>query len=76
MNQEEFVKKFAEQFDETDKSVFTLDTVFKDLEEWSSMLALSIIAMVDQECNVSITGAEIVRASTIFDLFQIVESKK
>ena len=44
---EEFVALFAEQFDETDASEITATTVFHDLEEWSSLIGLSVIAMVD-----------------------------
>ena len=43
----EFIEKFAEQFDETDAAEFRADTEFKALEEWSSLSALSIIAMDD-----------------------------
>ena len=42
MNQEEFVQNFANQFDETDASEITIKTVFKDLDEWSSLLSLSV----------------------------------
>ena len=48
MEIKEFVENFAAQFDETDASVFTAETRFRDLEEWSSLIGLSIIAMVDE----------------------------
>ena len=41
-----FIENFAAQFDETDESVFGAETVFKELEEWSSLIALSVIAMI------------------------------
>jgi acyl carrier protein len=50
--------------------------VFKDLDEWDSMTALSMIAMVDEEYSVKLTGNEIKQAQTIEDLFNIVKSKK
>ena len=34
----------------------TEKTIFIELEEWSSLTALSIIAMVDEEYGVKITG--------------------
>ena len=71
-----FVTNFANQFEETDFSVFTKDTVFKELDEWSSLLALSIIAMVDEEYEVTLKGDDIRSANTIEDLFEIVKSKK
>ena len=75
MELKEFIGHFAGQFEETDASVFTADTVFKELDEWSSLMALSIIAMVDEECDVRIKGDDIRNASTIEDLFNIVKSR-
>ena len=76
MSIQDFLKNFASQFDETDASLFTPSTVFKDLDEWSSLLALSIIAMVDEEYEVTLKGDDIRSANTIEDLFEIVKSKK
>lgn len=75
MKLEEFVQKFAEQFDETPVEQFTPKTVFKDLEEWSSLTALSVIAVVDEELDKRITGADIRGSKTIEDLFLIIQSK-
>ncbi|MDR1183069.1 MAG: acyl carrier protein [Bacteroidales bacterium] len=75
MNLQEFIGNFAAQFDETDASVFTPETEFKALDEWSSLSALSIIAMVDEEYDVSLKGNDIVSAETIEDLYQIVNRK-
>ena len=55
-----FIENFAAQFDETDESVFGAETVFKELEEWSSLIALSVIAMIDEEYDVRIKGEDIV----------------
>ena len=49
MEMKEFVSNFAAQFDETEESVFTPETRFREIEEWSSLVALSVIAMVDEE---------------------------
>lgn len=76
MELQEFITNFANQFEETDLSVFTKDTVFKELDEWSSLLALSIIAMVDEEYEVTLKGDDIRSANTIEDLYNIVKSKK
>lgn len=72
MELQEFVKKFAEQFDETDITEFEPKTIFKNLDEWSSLTALSIIAMVDDDYNAKITGEDIKNASTIEDLFKLI----
>jgi acyl carrier protein len=73
MDLQEFIGKFAEQFDETDPGEFKADTEFKALEEWSSMFALSIIAMIDDEYDVTIKGNDIRDSETIEDLFNKVK---
>lgn len=75
MELNEFIAHFAEQFDETDASVFTAETVFHGLDEYSSLIALSIIAMVDEEYDVTLKGDYMKSAVTIEDLYNIVKSK-
>ena len=75
MEIKEFIENFAAQFDETEADVFTAETSFRDLEEWSSLIALSIIAMVDEEYEVTLKGDDIRNANTIEDLFNVVKSK-
>lgn len=75
MELNEFIAHFAEQFEETDASVFTPQTVFHELDEYSSLIALSIIAMVDEEYDVTIKGNDMRAAVTIEDLYNIVKSK-
>lgn len=71
----EFIEKFAEQFDDTDASAITASTAFKELDEWSSLIALSIIAMADEEYDVTLKGDDIRNATTVEDLFNTVKAK-
>lgn len=75
MELKDFIENFAAQFDDTDASEFTADTEFKALDEWSSLTALSIIAMVDEEYDVTIKGDDIRDSETIEDLFNVVKAK-
>ena len=75
MELKEFIQNFADQFDETDASEITATTVFHDLDEYSSLIALSIIAMVDEEYDVALKGDDMKSANTVEDLFNIVRSK-
>ena len=75
MDLQEFVAHFAEQFEETDASVFTPQTKYDELEEWSSLIGLSIIAMVDEEYDVAIKGNDVKSSVTIEDLFNIVKER-
>lgn len=75
MELNEFVEKFAEQFDDTDPSEIKADTRFRDLDEWSSLVGLSVIAMVDEEFDVLLKGEDMRQANTPAELYEIVKSK-
>ena len=75
MELKEFIENFANQFDDTDPSEIKADTVFKELDEWSSLIALSVIAMVDEEYDVALKGDDIRTAVTIEDLYNVVKAK-
>lgn len=76
MEIQKFIENFAAQFEETNLSEFTAKTNFRKIEEWSSFTAMSIIAMVDEEYKVKLTGKDILNSKTINDIFEIVKSKK
>jgi acyl carrier protein len=76
MELQDFIEKFAEQFDDTDISVFQANTEFKELDEWSSLIALSVIAMVDEEYDVRIKGDDFRNSETIDDLFTVIKTRK
>lgn len=76
MDLNEFISNVADQFDDTDPSEIKADTIFKNLDEWSSLIALSIIAMVDDEYGVTIKGSDIKNSATLEDLFNVVKGKK
>ena len=75
MEIKEVIQNFADQFDDTETSVFTPETEFKELEEWSSLTALSVIAMIDEEYDVKIKGDDVRNSQTINDLYEIVKSR-
>ena len=75
MDIKEFIQNFADQFDETDASVFNENTLFHDLDEWSSLIGLSLIAMIDDEYGVVIKGDELRSAKTIVDVYNIVSQR-
>lgn len=75
MELQEFVQNFANQFDETDTEVFAPATKFRDLEEWSSIIGLSVILMIDEEYGITIEAADMKQAETIEELFNVVQAK-
>lgn len=75
MEIKEFIEHFAEQFDDTELSEFKPETVFHELDEYSSLIALTIIGMVDDEYGITIGAEEMSAAVTIEDLYNTVKSK-
>ena len=75
MELKEFIENFANQFDDTDAAEITATTAFHDLDEWSSLTALSVIGIVDEEYDVTLKGDDIKNAVTVEDLFNTVKAK-
>lgn len=73
---EEFIKKFVEVFDDTDISEITPATKFRELDEWSSLSTLSVIALADEEYGVELNPDVFRKAQTVEDLFNAIQSLK
>ncbi|MGM9709179.1 MAG: acyl carrier protein [Prevotella sp.] len=72
---EEFVELFGELFDDIDVSGFTPETDFRDNDEWSSLIGLSVIAMVDDEFDITLVGDDIKNSKTIADIYNRILAK-
>jgi len=72
MTLDEFVKAFAAEFDDTPAEQFTPETNYRELDEWGSLIALSVISMIDDEMGVEITGADLRNSKTIEELYNLV----
>ena len=75
METTEFIKNFAAQFDDTEASEFTLNTRFRELDEWSSLNALAILNMIGKKYSVFIKPDEMKSLHTVQELFELVNSK-
>jgi acyl carrier protein len=75
MDIKDFVANFADQFDDTDPEMITAGTAFHDLEEWSSLIALSVLNMVNKQYGYNMTFDEMKPCVTVEDLFNFVASK-
>ena len=71
----DFIKNFAEQFDDTESSEIQCDTKFHELEEWSSLIAMGVIAMVKIQYGKSITGVELRTCVTVEDVYDLINNK-
>lgn len=75
MKIEDFINEFANQFDDTDVSEIHADTKFHELDEWSSLIAMSVIALSKTLYGKTVTGKEIRECETVEDLFNLIASK-
>jgi acyl carrier protein len=75
MDLNQFIENFAGLFEETEPDTIYANTNFKELEEWSSLLALSVIAMVDEEYDVEFRGDDIRGSQTVEDLYNRVKAR-
>ena len=76
MDANEFIKNFAAQFDDTDLSEFSMETRFRELDEWSSLNALAILNMIGKKYSVLLRPDEMKTTNTVKELFELVEKKQ
>ncbi len=75
MEIKDFIQNFADQFEDININKISPETSFRDLDEWSSLIALSVLAMIDEEYDVQLKGEEMRNAKTVQQLFDLVQSK-
>ena len=75
MKLEEFIENFANQFEDTDANEIQASTMFQELDEWSSLMVMTVIAMAKTDYGKTITGTEIRHCNTVEDLYKLVEAK-
>lgn len=75
MNLNDFIINFSEQFEDTDSSEITATTKFHELDEWSSLLGMSILALAKATYGKSISGSELRNCETVEDVFNLIKNK-
>lgn len=66
-----FIEKFAEAIEIEEIEVLNAETEFRDLDEWSSLSVMMLIAMMDDEFEKQVGDKEIKTCFTIQDLYDI-----
>ena len=66
-----FIQNVADQFDE-----LNVETNFRKVEGWTSLVALLVITMVDDEYGIVLPPEEMRKTNTIQELFDLVASKQ
>jgi len=72
---EDLVSKLEAEFDEIERGTLTAQTSFKDLEEWSSMQALVVIALIDEHYEVALSGKDLMGCETVQDIYDKIIEK-
>lgn len=72
---QEFIENFYEILEDTEKNEINQHTDFKSLDEWDSMTALLLIAMVDEKYGKQLKGQDIKECTTLENLFARIQSK-
>lgn len=75
MDKIEFLANFAESFDDTDPNEIQFDTKFRDLDEWSSLTGMTVLAMAKVSYNKTISGEELRRCITVEDVYNLINNK-
>jgi acyl carrier protein len=76
MDIQELIKCIEEEFDEIETGSLSDDSSIRDLDGWSSMHALILIALVDNHFDVLLTGEELKNSLTIQDLHEVISKRK
>lgn len=71
----EFIERFANQFDDTELTEFKPETIYRDLDEWSSLNGLAILNMIEKKYGVKLMPSELKSTNTIEDVYNLVQSK-
>lgn len=71
----DFIKTIEGEFEDVKPGSIQAETEFRQLDGWSSMMALIIIAKIDSEYDIIITAEELANCTTINDLFELTAAK-
>ena len=75
MDKNEFLANFAASFDDTDPNEIMFDTKFRDLDEWSSLTGMTVLAMAKVSYNKTISGEELKKCVTVEDVYNLIKNK-
>ena len=71
----DFLKNVAEQFEQTTYSELSYDHNIRDLDEWSSLVGLGVLAMIRDIYHVNLYVKDLESVHTIEELYQVVCEK-
>ncbi len=75
MEENNFLEHFCSVFDEVEVSDLSMDTNFREIDEWSSLAALGLLAVMEEEYGVTLSNDDIKKSVTIRDIYNIVNNQ-
>jgi acyl carrier protein len=75
MKKNEFVSQLSE-YCEFEEGSYTLDTLFKSIDEYDSLAVMSIIAFVDENFKMSLTGVQLQEITDFRSLIALIGEDK
>lgn len=75
MNIDDFISRFADAVNWKGLTRLTYDTNFWEIDEWSSIVALSVVLMIEEEYGVALRSADVKGVRTIQELFDVVKER-
>ncbi|NQX97812.1 MAG: acyl carrier protein [Flavobacteriales bacterium] len=75
IDENEFVRLLENEFEDVDEGSLKPDSSYREIPNFSSMYALIIIAFIDNEFDVLLTGEDLRSTETIADLYAIIQKK-
>ena len=70
-----FIARLEEEFDQLPSDSLRPETCFDELELWDSMHVLLLIAMIDAEYDVLLSGEDLSHIKSVNELYDLVKSR-
>ena len=71
-----FIKKFCDELEVEEAELINGETDFHEIDEWSSMSGMRVIAFIEMEYGVLLSAVDIRSAATLSELFKIIKKRK
>jgi acyl carrier protein len=72
MNNQSFIDNIFDQFESTEREKITLETIFRELDEWDSLTALGVLSMIKIKYGVTITAEKLKSMNTLKEIFDYI----
>tara|TARA_B100000989_G_scaffold279131_1_gene241487 strand:- start:1396 stop:1695 length:300 start_codon:yes stop_codon:yes gene_type:complete len=76
MTIESFIQNIEDNVEAVEAGTLKPDTNPNNLEAWDSLAVLSVLAMIDSEYDVQVSGTELSEMTSIQQMFDAVQAKR